>query len=145
MSRSRLLSAATPVAATALVVCVPAFAGDCLPPVNEDCDEAIVFTSVELPYDETGLLLGCDNDVADAPYWDVFFRYDCTVDGEHVISMCDSELDTQLRLWVDGCGFGDGEIVAVADDECEGQPPPADPRLVIELEAGRSYWIELGN
>ena len=38
----------------------------------------------------------------------------------------------------------DGDEFAVADDECPGSPPNADPLLTVMLEAGTSYWIELG-
>jgi hypothetical protein len=117
--------------------------GDCAPPVNEECEGAIVFGTHDLPLIHENLL-GCDNDVADKPYWDVFFRYDCTTDGAHTFDMCESERDTYLRIYVDGCGFSEGSELAVADDECPSSPPNADPQITIELEAGTTYWIELG-
>jgi hypothetical protein len=49
-----------------------------------------------------------------------------------------------MRVYAEGCGFGDGTEIAVADDECPSSPPNADPLLTIFLEAGQSYWIELG-
>lgn len=121
-----------------------ALAGDgCVPPPHEDCDGALVFTTADLPYFDSGLI-GCENDVTDKPYWDIFYRYDCKVTATHVFEMCDSEGDTYLRIYSDGCGWSDGDELAVADDDCPGSPPNADPRLVLDLVAGASYWIELG-
>ena len=122
----------------------PAFAQrGCIPPINEDCPEAIVFTTADLPFDVTAPL-GCVNDVIDKPYFDVFYRYDCTTTTVHHINMCDSDGDTYIRIYELGCGWADGEELAVADDECPGSPPNADPQLSIELVAGNSYWFELG-
>ncbi len=119
------------------------FAGDCAPPPNEDCDGAIVFDSTALPFDITAPL-GCVNDVIDKPYFDAFYRFDCLVSGAHLFEMCDSSGDTYLRIYVDGCGWGTGTELATADDECPGSPPNADPLIVVELEAGTQYWIEVG-
>jgi hypothetical protein len=58
--------------------------------------------------------------------------------------MCGSSGDTYLRVYGDGCGWTDGFELAVADDECPGSPPGADPLLLVDLEAGHSYWLELG-
>lgn len=116
---------------------------DCISPPNEDCDGAIVFTSEDLPYSVTAPL-GCVNDVVDKPYFDIFYRYDCTQTGQHVIDMCDSDGDTYIRIYTEGCGWSDGVEFATADDECPGSPPNADPLLHVELEAGNSYWFELG-
>jgi hypothetical protein len=115
----------------------------CIVPPNEMCDGAIVFTSSDLPFTDSGLI-GCENDVADKPYYDIFYRYDCTIGGPHVLDMCGSDGDTYLRIYVDGCGWSDGSELAVADDECPSSPPNADPLLAIDLEAGTTYWIELG-
>jgi len=120
----------------------PADAG-CVVPPNETCDGQIVFDTEDLPFADTGIL-GCANDVADKPYWDIFYRYDCTVSGAHTFEMCDSDGDTYIRIYINGCGWGDGDEFAVADDECPGSPPNADPLLTVALEAGTSYWIELG-
>ena len=115
----------------------------CNVPSNESCDGAIVFNTASLPYVEEGIG-GCANDVTDKPYWDIFYRYDCTVSGSHTFGMCDSERDTYIRIYTDGCGWADGDEFAVADDNCPGSPPNADPLLTVSLEAGMSYWIELG-
>ena len=118
-------------------------AGECVPPPNEDCAGAIVFTTTDLPF-EVSAPLGCLNDIVDKPYFDIFYRFDCTASGTHVIHMCDSAGDTYIRIYTDGCGWSDGVELAVADDECPGSPPNADPLLAIELQAGQSYWLELG-
>lgn len=115
----------------------------CTPPTNEDCDGAIVFTTADLPLDVTAPL-GCVNDEIDKPYFDIFYRYDCTTTALHHINMCDSSGDTYIRIYEAGCGWLTGEEFAVADDECPGSPPNADPQLSVELEAGNSYWFELG-
>ncbi|MFQ5463260.1 MAG: SUMF1/EgtB/PvdO family nonheme iron enzyme [Phycisphaerae bacterium] len=115
----------------------------CTPPINEDCPDAIVFTTADLPFSVTAPL-GCVNNVVDKPYWDIFYRYDCLQTAEHIIDMCDSDGDTYLRIYTDGCGWADGNELAVADDECPGSPPNADPALTIVLEAGNTYWFELG-
>jgi hypothetical protein len=117
--------------------------GGCVVPHNETCAGQIVFKTDDLPYEDTGIL-GCVNDVIDKPYWDIFYRYDCTVSREHTFEMCDSDGDTYIRIYIGGCGWVDGEEFAVADDECPGSPPNADPLLTVALEAGTSYWIELG-
>jgi len=128
----------------ALCAARPAYTGEaCVPPPNETCDGAFVFTTSDLPYSVTAPL-GCVNNVIDKPYFDVFYRYDCTVTAEHFIDMCDSAGDAFLRIYTEGCGWADGEELAVADDECPGSPPNADPQLIILLEAGQSYWFELG-
>ncbi|MHC5112169.1 MAG: formylglycine-generating enzyme family protein [Planctomycetota bacterium] len=115
----------------------------CTPPINEDCEDAIVFETADLPFSVTAPL-GCVNDVIDKPYFDIFYRFDCQRTAVHFIDMCDSDGDTYLRIYGGGCGWVDGEELAVADDECPGSPPNADPSLSILLEAGQSYWFELG-
>ena len=123
---------------------IPANAGDeCTPPSNELCDTAIVFTNADLPYEVTAPL-GCVNDIIDRPYFDIFYRFDCSRTGTYLVHMCGSSGDTYLRIYGDGCGWLDGFELAVADDECPGSPPGADPLLLIELEAGQHYWFELG-
>ncbi len=117
--------------------------GDCTPPPNETCDGEVVFTSDDLPYEVTAPL-GCFNDVVDKPYMDIFYRYDCTCTGAHTVDMCDSSGDTYLRIYVGACGWNGGSEFAVADDECPGSPPNADPMLTVQLEAGVTYWFELG-
>jgi hypothetical protein len=133
-------------AAFALLVLGPTLAtsgGECTDPPNEVCESATVFTNADLPY-EIMAPLGCTNDVVDTPYHDVFYRFDCTESGTYTMHMCNSSGDTYLRVYSDGCGWGDGVELAVADDECPGSPPNADPMLTIDLEAGQSYWLELG-
>lgn len=115
----------------------------CTSPINETCENAIVFSTGDLPF-MANEPLACVNDVIDKPYFDSFYRYDCTQTGTHIIHMCDSSGDTYLRVYEDGCGWGDGVELATADDECPGSPPNADPFLAIELQAGQSYWIEVG-
>ena len=122
---------------------VGAQGGSCVPPPNEDCSGAVVVTTADLPFDATAPL-GCTNDVVDKPYFDAFYRFDATVSGTHLIHMCDSVGDTYLRVYGDGCGWTTGFELATADDECPGSPPNADPLLMIDLEAGQSYWIEVG-
>ncbi|MHC5022292.1 MAG: GC-type dockerin domain-anchored protein [Planctomycetota bacterium] len=143
----RFVGAGTPaavVAVTTIVVVGTARAGGgCEVPVNEDCDGQIVFSTADLPFHDSGLL-GCSHDVTDKPYWDIFYRYDCTVTATHTFAMCDSEGDTYIRIYSGGCGWADGDEFAVADDNCPSSPPNADPLLVVALEAGQSYWIELG-
>jgi len=119
------------------------FAGDCVPPPNEVCETATVFSNADLPYEITAPL-GCVNDIVDRPYFDVFYRFDCSQTGTYHIHMCNSSGDTYLRIYGDGCGWTDGFELAVADDECPGSPPSADPLLTIELEAGQHYWFEVG-
>ncbi|NNF41745.1 MAG: hypothetical protein HKN62_01630 [Phycisphaerales bacterium] len=133
---------AAPIAAF-LAISSSLTAQDCIPPPNETCDGAIVFTLDDLPYDFKGPL-GCENDIADKPYFDVFFRYDCTCTGEYTVDMCDSSGDTYLRIYTGACGWSGGSEFAVADDECPGSPPNADPRITVTLEAGTTYWFELG-
>lgn len=118
-------------------------AGACVPPINERCDGAIVFRTVDLPF-TVSALLGCANDVVDKPYWDVFFRFDCTLTTDYTFALCDSDGDTYIRIYSNACGWSGGTELAVADDECPGSPPNADPLLTIELQAGQSYWIEVG-
>jgi len=121
-----------------------ATAGDvCVPPPNEDCDGAVVFGNADLPYQVTAPL-GCVNDVIDRPYFDVFYRFDCSKTGNYLVHMCGSTGDTYLRIYGDGCAWVDGYELAVADDECPGSPPGADPLLTVTLMAGESYWFELG-
>ncbi|MCH7813689.1 MAG: hypothetical protein IID40_06675, partial [Planctomycetes bacterium] len=57
-------------------------AQECTPPPNETCAGAIVLTSADLPYSVTAPL-GCINDVIDKPYFDIFYRYDCTQTALH--------------------------------------------------------------
>ncbi len=117
--------------------------GDCISPPNETCDGAVVFTNGDLPYSVTAPL-GCINFMIDKPYFDVFYRFDCTCTGDYTLDMCDTIGDMFLRIYINGCGWWDGDEFAVADDECPGSPPNADPMLTVRLTAGESYWIELG-
>jgi hypothetical protein len=143
MSSRRSLKGLAVFVTLAAVASLATDAGDCVPPPNEVCDNAAVFTNADLPYGVTAPL-GCFNDVVDKPYFDVFYRFDCTRTGTYLIHMCGSSGDTYLRVYGDGCGWSDGFELAVADDECPGSPPSADPLLLIDLEAGQSYWLELG-
>jgi hypothetical protein len=131
--------------ATAVVLAsAPAWGGGtCVTPANEDCGDEIVFDTGDLPYVTAGML-GCVNDVPDKPYFDVFFRYDCTITGPHEFGLCDSDGDTYIRIYTGGCGFLDGDEFAVGDDDCPGSPPNADPLIIVDLAAGNSYWIEIG-
>ncbi len=117
--------------------------GDCTPPPNEVCETATVFSNADLPYEVTAPL-GCVNDIIDRPYFDVFYRFDCAVTGTYHIHLCNSSGDIYLRVYGDGCGWADGFELAVADDECPGSPPNADPLLSIDLQAGQHYWLEVG-
>jgi hypothetical protein len=127
-----------------LAVSIAAARGCDDPPPHEDCDGAKIFSTDDLPYHDEGLT-GCVNNMVDRPYYDIFYRYDCTVSGAHTLGMCDSDWDTYLRIYINGCGWSDGDEFAVNDDGCPGSsPPPADPKITVELEAGMSYWIELG-
>ena len=91
--------------AAAAVACGSAWAdGGCIVPANEDCDGQIVFTTASLPYHDEGLI-GCANDVTDKPYWDIFYRYDCTRTATHTFAMCDSDGDTYIRIYSGGCGW----------------------------------------
>jgi len=114
-----------------------------VPPPNEQCQGAIVFSDDDLPFETTGAL-GCVNDIIDRPYFDVFYRFDCSRSGSYLLDMCGSVGDTYVRVYTGGCGWLDGEEFAVGDDECPGSPPDADPLVVLELVAGESYWIEIG-
>ena len=119
-------------------VSVVTLAGDCVPPSNEICDTATIFTNADLPYEITAPL-GCVNDIVDKPYFDIFYRFDCSRTGTYLVHMCGSSGDTYLRIYGDGCGWVDGFELAVADDECPGSPPNADPLLIVDLEAGSRY------
>lgn len=141
---SAILAAAALGAIATGAASMPAPGGGCIEPKNEDCDGAIPILFDELPA-EINMPLGCINDIADKPYFDVFFQYDCTVTGEYTLDMCDSPGDMHLRIYINGCGFSDGDEFAVADDECPGSPPNADPQITVTLEAGTSYWFELGS
>ncbi len=117
--------------------------GGCNPPVNETCSGQIVFTTADLPFSDSGLI-GCVNNIVDKPYWDIFYRYDCAITADHTFEMCDSAQDAYIRIYVNGCGWLDGDEFAVGDDECPGSPPNADPVITVPLVAGTPYWIELG-
>ena len=117
--------------------------GGCQPPPNETCAGQIVFTTSQLPFEDVGLI-GCVNNIVDKPYWDIFYRYDCTITADHTFEMCESAQDAYIRIYINGCGWADGDEFAVGDDECPGSPPNADPLITVPLEAGTSYWIELG-
>lgn len=119
-----------------------ATAQTCVAPSNELCDGATPITFEQLPLTVNDQL-GCVNDEIDRPYFDVFFRYDCTVTGDYVIEMCGSVGDTYMRVYTDGCGFFDASSWIEDDDGCGGFPS-SDARLVAPLVAGTSYWIELG-
>lgn len=119
------------------------YGGDCTPPPNEDCDGLIAFSNSDLPF-EVVAPLGCTNDMIDRPYFDIFYRFDCEVTGEYTIDMCGSTGDTYLRVYTGACGWVGGDEFVVGDDECGGSPPTVDPQVTVNLEAGTSYWIELG-
>jgi hypothetical protein len=118
-------------------------AAQCTSPTNEDCDGATAFTFDQLPLDVSARL-GCTNDMVDRPYFDVFYRYDCTVSGEYRFDMCGSLGDTYMRIYIDGCGFGPATSWVEDDDGCGAGPDHIDPLITMTLEAGTSYWIELG-
>ena len=67
--------------------------------------------TVDLPYSVTAPL-GCFNDIVDKPYFDVFYRYDCTVTAEHLIEMCDSAGDTYIRIYTGSVKAGEAVLNA---------------------------------
>lgn len=119
----------------------------CVQPPNETCAGAISFVESQLPLNISAVY-GCSDDTipcCDKPYRDIFYRYDCTCTGFYTVDMCNSTADAALRIYIDGCGFFAGDELIEGDDECPGgSPPPADPLVTVLLEAGRSYWFELG-
>jgi len=130
-------------AGAAILATGAAGGGTCDPPHNETCSGQVVFTTADLPYADSGLI-GCVNDIIDKPYWDIFYRYDCAITADHTFEMCNSAQDAYIRIYINGCGWADGDEFAVGDDECPGSPPNADPRITVPLVAGTPYWIELG-
>ena len=89
--------------------------GGCVVPPNETCGGQILFKTDDLPFEDSGIL-GCVNDVIDKPYWDIFYRYECTISREHTFEMCDSDGDTYIRIYINGCGWTDGDgAVGITD------------------------------
>ncbi len=121
----------------------PRTSAQCVDAPNERCAQAITFTLDDLPFTHVGVY-GCANDMVDRPYFDTFYRYDCTFTGDYTFDMCGSTADAFLRVYIDGCGWADGDELVIADDECPGSPPSADPVVTVQLDAGRSYWVEVG-
>lgn len=131
------------VMAAAPLCCSPAQAQTCDEPQNERCDGAIEFTFAELPLAIEGVL-GCENNMVDRPYFDLFYRYDCTVSGDYMFDMCGSFGDTYMRVYTGGCGFFPATSWVEDDDSCPGVQSPVDPMITTRLDAGTSYWIEIG-
>ncbi len=127
----------------AAILAPQASAGDCVPAPNEECDTAILFTTADLPY-QVADILGCTNDQPDRPYFDVFYQYDCTTTALHRFDMCGTTGDSYMRIYADDCSFGGSTFWVEDDDACPGSPNTLDPMIDIEMEAGHSYWIELG-
>lgn len=113
----------------------------CVPPANEDCAGAQDITFDQLPLSIAGIL-GCTNDMVDRPYFDLFYRYDCTVTGMYRFDMCGSLGDTYMRIYTDGCGFSPASSWIEDDDSCGAG---VDPLITTTLQAGTSYWIEVGS
>ncbi len=120
---------------------------ECVSPPNEACGGAIDLTIDDLPLATSGVY-GCFNNTppngVDKPYWDVYYRYDCTCTGIYTLNMCDSTADAFMRIYADGCGFVLGTEYATGDDECPGSPPNADPLITTIFFSGTSYWFALG-
>ncbi len=74
--RRRSLKWLVAIAALAAAASMATSAGDCVPPPNEVCENATVFTNADLPLAITAPL-GCVNDIIDRPYFDIFYRFDC--------------------------------------------------------------------
>ncbi|MHC4846757.1 MAG: hypothetical protein ACYTCU_11445, partial [Planctomycetota bacterium] len=117
-----------------------ASAQPCASPANEDCAGAESITFAQLPLTVTGIV-GCSNDVSDKPYFDLFYRYDCTVTGMYQLDMCGSFGDTHMRVYTDGCGWGPSSAQVEDDDSCGSG---VDPLITMLMTAGTSYWIEVG-
>ncbi|MCG8403706.1 MAG: hypothetical protein MI923_00780 [Phycisphaerales bacterium] len=129
-----------------MMACPRVRAQTCVTPSNEACPGATSFVEADLPLNTSGVY-GCEDNTipfSDMPFWDVYYRYDCTCTGFYDVDMCDSTADAALRIYIDGCGFAAGDELIEGDDECLGSPPSADPMVTVLLEAGRSYWFELG-
>lgn len=127
-----------------LLTASPATSGDCTNPVNENCNGATEFGFTDLPLTVEGSL-GCTNDLIDRPYFDVFYRYDCTMTGDYLFDLCGSLGDTYMRVYTGGCGFLPASSWVEDDDGCGGSPNSLDPMIVTRLEADESYWIEIGS
>lgn len=128
---------------TALLCTGYAHAQSCIEPANERCDSAIEFVFTDLPL-TIDALLGCENNMVDRPYFDLWYRYDCTVTGDYQFDMCGSTGDSYMRVYADGCGFFQATSWVEDDDSCPGSPNSLDPMITTNLESGRSYWIEVG-
>jgi len=122
-----------------LTLSATTLAQSCVQAPNESCATSLVFTTGDLPFNHADLL-GCQNDLVDRPYFDVFFRYDCTTTAEHRLSACGTTGDSYMRLYADACSFLQSSFWVDDDDSCG----ELDPMITIELESGHSYWIELG-
>ena len=108
---------------------------DCFPPPNETCANPTVFTNADLPYEITRPL-GCVNDIIDKPYFDIFYRFDCTRTGDYLMHMCGSSGDTYLRIYTDGCGWDDGVELGLADQCRAKRRPPVWRRAVAGSDQG---------
>lgn len=116
----------------------------CIEPVNERCDGAVEFVFADLPVRFEGPL-GCENHMVDRPYFDLFYRYDCTVTGDYRFDLCGSLGDTYMRVYTGGCGFFPASDWVEDDDSCQGDGNPLDPMITTRLQAGISYWVEIGS
>ncbi len=111
----------------------------CTAPANETCATAtsITYAQISAGFNTSGTL-GCADNCAGIPYYDTFFRYDCTCTGDYTFDMRNSNGDTYMIIWSGSCC---GTQLA-SDDDSYGD---LDPTITVTLTAGNSYWIECGS
>lgn len=82
-----------------------------------------------------------------------WFKFSAPSDGRYAIDTCDSpdeRQDSALNVYTSGAsnpGYGDLTELASSDDDCQETETGNDyfSRVVVNLDAGQTVWIQLGN
>jgi len=107
-------------------------------PANETCAGAVAIPGTISSYGTSGIL-GCSDDCAGLPYFDVFYTFTPQATGSYTIDMGLSGGDTYLKIYSGTCCTG--TVVAVGDQEYGGN----DPMVTVTLNAGTTYYISCGS
>lgn len=122
-------------------------------PSNEDCAGALPLTDGTTAFDTTGAVTGTNlsgfcnpssggNDAINRSVW---FTYSATVTGLLIVDTIGSGEDTRLAGYgPGGCAAIPGSVLACDDDTGSGNQPPWDALISFPIEAGNTYWIEVG-
>ncbi len=117
-------------------------------PANDECEQAKTATDGDAMFSTVGATTDgpdepnvCNTGLFTQIGADVWFCYEATCDGAALASLCDSDYDTKMGVYV-GCSCPPSSSpIACNDDACG---PGGGSQVVFPVQAGESYLLRIG-